>query len=142
MKTMANKKVAAAATAPTQDTNPIVRNLFTTKPTNADLTTRLTDSPLNKYEAAQVLAFYLPLVAANSTSDAWQDHYLLARLELSLAIGHELPSHLFMEAVEVGAEIYARRLPEPGVGAYDDWNDEQLSIEISTIVDQLLGGVQ
>lgn len=106
---------------------------------NPDIVDHFTDSPLPRTEAGQVLAYYLPLVAAESEPESWRNQYLQARIHVGCAIGKMLGAQAFVEAAEVGAEIHARR---NGVGdeSYRHWSMDQLNEDLSTIIDQLLDG--
>jgi len=121
-----------------------VDNRTLTRPalTNTDLIDRLVDVPLTVSEAGQVLAYYLPLVDAQSPAESWKNHYLVARLHIGALLGKSLDRTVFMEGAEVGAELYARRTGRDGDCTYEDWTLEQLHVELSTIIDQLLGGTQ
>lgn len=106
---------------------------------NPDITDHFTDTPLPRAEAGHVLAYYLPLVAAESESESWQNQYLQARIHVGCAIGKMLGAQAFVEGAEVGAEIWSRR-HGAGDASYRHWTMDQLHEELSTIIDQLLDG--
>lgn len=136
------KRVETAATVPTQSTNPLGGSMSYSHGSNTDLLDRLVDAPLPIGEAAKALSFYLPHVAAQSPGDAWKSQFLIARLHCGAAIGRSLDASVFTEAAWVGEEIYCRRRGELGASAFEDWTNEQLNVELSTLIDQLLGGTE
>jgi len=121
-----------------------VHNGTLTRPalTNSDLIDRLVDVPLTIQEAGHVLAYYLPLVDAESPAESWKNHYLVARLHIGALLGRFLDRATFLSAVEVGTEIWARRNGQETSNGYTLWTLEQLHVELSTIIDQLLGGTE
>lgn len=121
-----------------------VHNHTLTRPalTNTDLIDRLVDVELTREEAGQVLAYYLPLVDAQSPAESWKNHYLLARLHVGAAIGRSLGHVTFMSAATLGAEIYARRRGTITDPSYDDWTMEQLFTDLADEIDALLDGAK
>lgn len=110
------------------------------KPINTDLIDRLVEVEMTRDEAAQVLAYYLPLVDAESPDESWKNHYLVARLHIGAAIGRNLGHVTFMSAATLGAEIHARRRGTVTDPSYDDWTMDQLFKDLSTEIDALLDG--
>lgn len=121
-----------------------VHNHTLTRPalTNTDLIDRLVEVELTREEAGQVLAYYMPLVDAESQEGSWKNHYLVARLHLGAAIGRSLGLVTFMSAAILGAEIYARRRGTETDPSYDDWTMDQLFKDLSTEIDALLDGAK
>lgn len=109
---------------------------------NTDLLDRLVEVELTRAEAAQVLAFYLPLVDAESPVDSWKNHYLVARLHIGAVIGRSLGMGSFVSAAYLGAEIWARRNNYPTDATYENWSMDQLFEDLSTEIDALLDGAK
>lgn len=107
---------------------------------NPDLMDGFVDDPLPRDEAAQIVAWYLPFVDAWSQAGAHQNGYLQARLHISAALGQMLGAEAFIPAVELGAEIWARRNGFDGDESLADWTMDQLFVELATDIDQLLDG--
>jgi len=109
---------------------------------NTDLLDRLVEVELSRDEAAQVLAYYLPLVDAESPADSWKNHYLVARLHVGAAVGRSLGMIGFASAAVLGAEIYARRRGTATDPSYSLWSMDDLFKDLATEIDQLLDGGQ
>ena len=114
--------------------------MVTKKFVNTDLTDRFVEAPLTETECAQVLAYFLPLVALLSPA-AEPTSYGNARRELSAALQYDLPPDLFETAVEVATNIECRRIGMDCPAAFEFWTGDKLVEELSWLIDRLLDGL-
>jgi hypothetical protein len=108
--------------------------------TNLDLIDAFVDEPLTVEEAGQVLAYYLPFVAAYSPAGSHGNWFLAARLQCSAMVGKFLDPRAFTEAAILGEEIHSRRAGHDGEPCYADWSMGQLFDDLATAIDQMLAG--
>lgn len=106
----------------------------------ADLLDRLVDVPPTKQEGAQILAFFLPLVADSSPAIE-PTAYGQARRELSAAVHHDLKDAYFEEAVELGRELTVRAAGFVGAGPFSHLSNVALDGAFDMIVDCLVEDV-
>lgn len=105
-----------------------------------DLLDQLVNVPPSRAEAAQILAFFLPLVADSSPAIE-ASAYGQARRELSAAVHFDLHPTYFEEGVEIGAELTVRASGFAGSGPYSHLSDDYLAEAFCLVVDYAVEGV-